>query len=219
MKFDHLDNPIAGSDLSTININGSRHYLTPDGRKLPSVTTVLGHEKDAFFREWRKDPKNAAKAKRARDRGHKIHTAAERYLANRDDFGEKVATGPYKYTWKLLKGAIDKHISDIIAIETALWSTQLGLAGRVDCIAHFDGRPAVVDFKGSGQPKKEEWVEDYFLQATAYALMLYDRTGIEVDQFAILIANDQGSTQVFNRPITAYIEPLFKRIRRYHDST
>ena len=84
-------------------------------------------------------------------------------------------------------------------METFLYSHYLGLAGRVDCIAEFDGELAVIDFKTSTKEKKEDWVEHYFVQETAYAAMFLELTGIEVKKIVTLIAVEDGSVQVFQK--------------------
>ena len=91
------------------------------------------------------------------------------------------------------------RIDNIHCLETFLYSHYLGLAGRVDCIAEFDGELAVIDFKTSTKEKKEDWVEHYFVQETAYAAMFLERSGIEVKKIVTLIATEEGSIQVFQK--------------------
>ena len=85
------------------------------------------------------------------------------------------------------------------SLETFLYSHYLGLAGRVDCIAEFDGELAVIDFKTSTKEKKESYIEHYFVQETAYAAMFLERSGIEVKKIVTLIATEEGSIQVFQK--------------------
>ena len=96
------------------------------------------------------------------------------------------------------KTTLDR-IDNIHCLETFLYSHYLGLAGRVDCIAEFDGELAVIDFKTSTKEKQEHWVEQYFVQETAYAAMFLERTGIEVKKIVTLIAVEDGSIQVFQK--------------------
>ena len=96
------------------------------------------------------------------------------------------------------KTTLDR-IDNIHCLETFLYSHYLGLAGRVDCIAEFDGELAVIDFKTSTKEKQEDWVEHYFVQETAYAAMFLERTGIEVKKIVTLIAVEDGSIQVFQK--------------------
>ena len=91
------------------------------------------------------------------------------------------------------------RISNIHCLETFLYSHYLGLAGRVDCIAEFDGELAVIDFKTSSKEKKEDWIEHYFVQETAYAAMFLERSGIEVKKIVTLIATEEGTIQIFEK--------------------
>ena len=106
---------------------------------------------------------------------------------------------------RLIKSLLEQHkgvlhfIDNIHCLETFLYSHYLGLAGRVDCIAEFDGELAVIDFKTSTKEKQEGWVEHYFVQETAYAAMFLELTGIEVKKIVTLIAVEDGSVQVFQK--------------------
>ena len=96
------------------------------------------------------------------------------------------------------KSTLNK-IDKIHCLETFLYSHYLGLAGRVDCIAEFNGELAVIDFKTSTKEKKEDYIENYFVQETAYAAMFLERSGIEVKKIVTLIATEEGSIQVFEK--------------------
>ena len=91
------------------------------------------------------------------------------------------------------------RINNINCLETFLYSHYLGLAGRVDCIAEFDGELAVIDFKTSTKEKQENYIEHYFVQETAYAAMFLERSGIEVKKIVTLITTEEGSVQVFEK--------------------
>ena len=187
-------------------------YQTPDG-KFPSVTTVVGWKKNQFFAEWRKN--NPKEAVRTRNRGTKLHSLIETYLLNTPDYSKD--KDPYTmdlfYQFQL---NIDK-IDNIRALEGFLWSKPLRLAGRVDCIAEYDGILSVIDFKGSTKPKRKEDIENYFLQATAYAVMWQERTGERIDQIVILITCDDGTTQVFVENPKNYKKSLAHAIKEWRD--
>ena len=91
------------------------------------------------------------------------------------------------------------RVDNVHALETPLYSHVFALAGRVDCIAEFDSELAVIDFKTSTKEKKEEYIENYFVQESAYAAMFYERTGIKVKKIVTLIATEEGSVQVFQK--------------------
>jgi genome maintenance exonuclease 1 len=115
-----------------------------------------------------------------------------------------------------LKPELDK-IDNIRALETPLWSKTLGLAGRTDCIAEYNGKLSIIDFKASTKEKRKQDIDNYFTQATAYALMFQERTGIIVENFAIMIACEDGLRQVFQgRPIN-YVRELKNIITEYRN--
>ena len=83
--FNHVEVKLPDKPVSTIEKNGKRHYII-DGeeRSFPSVTTVIGHESEEFFREWRKDPENRKISAAASARGNKYHSLVEKYLGNEE---------------------------------------------------------------------------------------------------------------------------------------
>jgi len=196
--------------LKELSVDGKRLYETPEG-VFPSVTTVVGFQKQKFFAEWRN--KNPEESKRVTSRGTKFHSIIEQYLKNEEiDFDNLHSN--FKSLFSILRPELDK-IDNIIALETPLWSKTLGLAGRTDCIAEYDGKLSIIDFKASTKEKRARDIDNYFAQACAYALMFQERTGIIVDNFAILIACEDGLRQVFqDRPIK-YVKHLKSLITEY----
>ena len=199
--------------LKEVTIDGKRFYETPGGI-FPSVTSVVGWDKQNFFAEWRR--KNPEESRRVLARGTKLHSLIESYLNNEEiDFDNMLPN--FKVLFNQIKPELDK-IQNIVAIETPLWSKTLGLAGRTDCIAEYDGKLSIIDFKASSKEKRKQDVESYFTQATAYALMFQERTGIIVENFAILISCEDGLTQVFqNKPIQ-YVKKLKNVIVSYNNN-
>jgi hypothetical protein len=199
--------------LKEVTVDGKRFYETPGGI-FPSVTSVVGWDKQNFFAEWRR--KNPEESRRVLARGTKLHSLIESYLNNEIlDFDNMLPN--FKVLFNQIKPELDK-IQNIVAIETPLWSKTLGLAGRTDCIAEYDGKLSIIDFKASSKEKRKQDVESYFTQATAYALMFQERTGIIVENFAILISCEDGLTQVFqNKPIK-YVKKLKSVIVSYRNN-
>ena len=89
------------------------------------------------------------------------------------------------------------------------------MAGSVDCIAEYEGVLSVIDFKTASKPKKEEYIENYFLQTTAYALMYEELIGTPINQIVILIAVDGQEPQVFKKNPADYINRLVEVIDQY----
>ena len=208
-KFNHKPIDLA-CEIKEVTKDDKRFYLTPGG-EFPSVTSVVGFEKQQFFAEWRK--KNPEESVRVTSRGTKFHSVIESYLKNEPIDLENMMPGN-KALFLLLKPELDK-IDNIVALETPLWSKTLGLAGRTDCIAEYDGRLSIIDFKASSKEKKKSHIDNYLMQATAYSLMFQERTGIIVDNFAILVSCEDGLKQVFeDRPIK-YVKMLHSAIKNY----
>jgi ATP-dependent exoDNAse (exonuclease V) beta subunit len=189
--------------------DGSRFYESPDGQKYPSVTTVVGWEKREFFKEWR--AKNAEESKRILANGNKVHSLIEDYLNN-----EEVPRDDHRAYEQFdnIKSLLH-NISNIRAQESALYSSLLCLAGRVDCVADYNGIPSIIDFKTSKRLKTKDQIEDYFCQATAYAIMWQQMTGEKIPQIVILITTANGEVQEYvERPVN-YVGPLKRKIDLY----
>tara|TARA_R100000657_G_C4667432_1_gene111499 strand:+ start:336 stop:998 length:663 start_codon:yes stop_codon:yes gene_type:complete len=215
MKFTHVNSPLL-EEISVTTNEGDRYYSTPNG-KLPSVTTVTGFKKAKFFAKWRSD--NPKEAKRVTNRGNTFHSLIEDYLNNEFEVDrDKAEIRPDILELFLqLQPELDK-INNVVALEVPLWSETVGLAGRVDCVAEHDGELSIIDFKGATRKKRSSDIENYFLQATAYALMWQDRTGEEIKKFKILISCEDGAVQVFEgKPIT-YAKKLYETIQEYNES-
>lgn len=217
--FVHLDHaPLI--DLEAITSDSGRLYVTPDGNKYPSVTTVIGATKKQSILEWRKrvGEKEANRiSSRAASRGTSLHSMNEDYLNNmfnEEKYKDKVLP---LFMFKHLKPFLDK-INNIHVLEGALYSDRLKLAGRVDCIAEYENELAIIDFKSSTEPKKREWIENYIAQECAYAMMYYERTGIKVKKLVTLIACEDGEIQVFQEyDIMKYMRVLMEYIKAYEE--
>lgn len=205
--FNHVISSVNVS-LERVEENGQRYYKTPDG-VFPSVTTVTGWEKKNFFSKWRRD--NPEEAIRVCSRGNKLHSIIENYLNNNEDVKENSNEVDL---FRSMKPHIDK-INNIRALESPLYSKILGLAGRVDCIAEYNKELCVIDFKGSTRIKNKDDIENYFLQAAAYALMWQERTGEKCKKICIIIGTEKGITQVFVENTIDYVKKLQKVISTY----
>lgn len=203
--------------LETDESTGIRYYITPSGKKLPSVTSVLGHFKKNTLTEWRQKIGDEEANKimyRAANRGTKFHNMMESYLRNEDDFLFGVMPD-MKQAFLDMRETLDL-INNIRYIESPLYSEKLGIAGRTDCIAEFAGVPSIIDFKTSRKEKKEEWIDNYFEQSTAYALMYEELVRESIDQIVILISVDfMERPQVFIRDKNQYIQTLLEKIHLY----
>jgi ATP-dependent exoDNAse (exonuclease V) beta subunit len=201
-------------DFEARIIDGKRYYFAPDGGRYPSVTTVLGENKDKTFLQKWIDTVGEEKAEQikvqAGNRGTALHTICEDYLLNKDVYPEGVMPANIM-TFTNLKSVLDTRVGKVFAVEAPLYSKKLNTAGRTDCIAEFDGVVSIVDFKTSLKPKKEEWIQDYFLQATCYSLMAEALTDLKIPQIAIIITVDgQPEPQVFVKNKYLYVERVLE---------
>ena len=191
------ENILGDIELNTINENGKRLYVTPDGEKYPSVTTVLSdYKKDAII-QWRKrvGEQQANKiSTQASRRGTKVHKLCEDYLNNESTF-EKYTPDNVEM-FKSIQPTLNE-IEVVYAQERTLYSHHLKTAGRVDCVGKFRGKPHIIDFKTSNKPKKWEWIDNYFMQGSAYSVMWEEMTGVPIPYIAIIIAVADDSPQVF----------------------
>ena len=223
MAFTFVDVDLEPLEVEPVNKDGVRFYKLPKTDKYyPSVTSITSFKNAAFFKDWRKkigeDEANRITA-RATQRGTAFHSIAEDYINGELDLEKYLENNPLSV--RMFQSAKDtlNRIDNIHCLESFLYSHYLGLAGRVDCIAEFDGELAVIDFKTSTKEKKEEHIENYFVQETAYAAMFLERTGIEVKKIVTLIATEEGSIQVFQKHnlddylqlLKSYIEEFVRR--------
>ena len=191
------ENILGDIELNTINENGKRLYVTPDGQRYPSVTTVLSDYKKQGIIEWRKrvGEQQANKiSTQASRRGTKVHKLCEDYLNNESTF--KGYTPDNVEMFKSIQTTLNE-IEVVYAQERTLFSHHLKTAGRVDCVGKFRGKPHIIDFKTSNKPKKWEWIDNYFMQGSAYSVMWEEMTGIAIPYIAIIIAVADDVPQVF----------------------
>jgi len=204
-----LHDPVTIETISAVNQeDGTRAYQTPEGRLYPSVTTVLAEHTKKGIQEWRARVGEVEANKVSRQSatwGTRFHTITEKYLQNNLTGGD-LSLWDYEM-FKVANPVLDR-IDNIRAQEVALWSHHLRLAGRVDCIAEFDGKLSVIDFKTARREKDLDHIQHYFMQAAAYAIMFEERTKIPVNRLTILIAVSDGFMQVFESKRDYHVEQL-----------
>jgi len=192
--FNHIECELPKLNRVT-NEDGTRVYQTPTGNKYPSVTTVTGLLKKQSIMAWRKrvgeEEANRISSTAAR-RGTRIHSLAEKYLLN-----ETVNPDMFDIEmWNKFKPILH-NINNIYALEQSLFSDHLEVAGTVDCIAEYNGKMSVIDFKTSKRIKQRDNIHDYFMQCSAYAVAFEEMTKIPVPQIVILIAVDEEDPLIF----------------------
>ena len=205
--------------LSRKTVDGVRYYQVEDGGEmldLVSITSVTSHRNRAKFAKWRKkvgDKEADRITKAATSRGTDMHTLTEYYLKNEDAPTDVLPIS--KMLFNIAKPFLDS-ITNIHALESSMYSKELGIAGTVDCIAEYDGELAIIDFKTSKSPKPRKWIDHYFVQCCAYACMLYELTGLTVKKFVIIMACENGECEVYiERDKTKYIKELVQYIQEF----
>ena len=219
IEFIH-DQPWDIKKIKRESINGNRYYVTPEGAKYPSVSTVVGHSTKASIMAWRKrvgaEEANKVSVKASRH-GTAVHSICEDYLNNDENFLKEKTPGNIE-AFRKLKPLLDEGVEKVFALEASLYSDYLKVAGQCDLACVYEGKNTIVDFKTSAKWKKEEWIQNYFQQAAMYAVMAEERTGINFPQIAILISvADSNKPQVFVKKRDDYIWDAIKLIGTYYD--
>jgi hypothetical protein len=217
MRFKHSPLELTYGELVCETLPTGRTYVTPEGKKYPSITTVLSiHSKDTIS-EWRQrvGEEEANRVSRvAAGRGGSAHTLLERYLNNE----EVVKEGNMPNAWASFQSVcyiFDQRVGTIYLQEKPLYSDHLGVAGRVDLVAEFDGKPSIVDLKTSSRVKTEEDIHTYFMQEAAYAIMVEERTGKPITQLVTVMAVDFAEPIVFIQKRDKWTGPLLDTIKEY----
>ena len=221
--FNHV--PVNLPELETKTVDRKRFYITPEGEEYPSITTVLSSRGREGLSAWRKKVGNEVAnyvSGKAAARGTKVHHMCEDYLNNvylnfpskwekhKKDFL------PYCLFIQLQEQALC-NIDDIYAQEAGLYSDKYKVAGRVDCIAKYNGVLSAIDFKTSTKERKDDWNENYYIQGSAYAEMFGERTGIDISQVVILVVTEDGTVQEFVKEKFDYLDALTETVTEWRN--
>ena len=231
----------------TESINGKRYYNVQEGVKYPSVTTIIGEMTDqSFLDKWRQrigEEKADAISKFSANRGNVMHQLCEYYLlSDKETSKEKLEEALEKISHFVIEegysqkeydtgrslffnfytGGLFDTVTDVISVEEMLYSHQMGgFAGRVDNIyRNKEGRPVILDFKSSTKPKKRAWVNNYFLQISAYFIAYWEMYGEKPDYGEIWISNEQdGFPQKFivsYEDVKTYGKQFLQYVKEFH---
>ena len=190
------------NELSRASKNGKRHYETPDGRSVPSVTTVLSATKDMTqLNAWRKRI-GVEKAKQitteSANIGTVMHSSLEKHVKGID---RKPGTNLiHQKAHAMANVIIDNGLTDV----SEVWGSEVSLyypelyAGTTDLVGVYKGEPAIMDFKQARRLKKKEWVEDYYLQLVAYAEAHNKQYDTQIRNGRIFICTQDNEYQTFD---------------------
>ena len=217
IMFEHV--PVELTEMNAVTTESGRKYKTPEGVNLPSITTVLSILSRDSIAKWRKRVGEAEANRisyRASTRGTSVHEICEKYVNNDPNFKEGY-TPDIIGSFLDLKPILDERLTKVFAQEAPLYSNHLGVAGRVDCVGIFDGKPSIIDYKTSMKPKRLDWIKNYFMQEAAYAIMWEERTGQPITQLVTIISVDNSEPQVFIEHRDNWVRPLLETIAQYNE--
>jgi hypothetical protein len=224
MEFLHNYKHEPFPEMEVHNIGGMRFYEAPNGLKYPSITTVLGKRpgKQEGLQKWRdrvgEQQARAISGKAAR-RGTAFHFCVEDYLQNQP-IGDKHKEKNFLayHMFQESRKHLDNSVNQIVLQEQAMYSDMFKVAGRCDAIAVYDNELAVVDFKTTTTMKKREWLEDYFIQCSAYASMYEEHTGEPIDRVVIFMVAEDGQIEIFKEDTKDYLPMLDEMMEEFYDN-
>jgi len=212
-------------EIKRKQIDGKRLYACPDGNAVASVTTILDKTKDkSHLIAWRKRV-GEAKAQEIVTEAASVGTRMHKYLEDYVDFGEWPTPGSNPYAQqahKMAEQIRDNAMGDVDEI----WGSEINLyhpklyAGTTDLVGQYKGQPCIMDFKQTNKPKKPEWVEDYYLQLTAYALAHNEVFGTNIREGHIFMCSRDLQYQQFDvwpDEFNKWEQKWWDRVYQYYD--
>lgn len=196
--------------LKRIDSEAGRVYQTPTGQAYPSVTSVIGLHSAQHIQAWRNrvghEEANRISSK-ASKRGTAIHSLCEDYILGKNPEPHMAD----HEMWMTIKPHLMK-LDNIHCLETQMFSHKLEVAGTVDCIAEYDGKPYIIDFKTSGRVKSEDDIHSYFMQTAVYSYMFWEHTGILIPDCLIIMGVDDHDSLIFTKSLLPWLKK-FQNLR------
>jgi genome maintenance exonuclease 1 len=207
-------------------VTRKRVYQTPDGERLPSVTTILGATKDmTALNEWRKrigEDKAAQITREAAGVGTAMHANLERFIIGeqRQPGNNPVHVQANAMADVIIENGLSK-LSEVWALEQSLYFPGL-YSGTTDGIGVFDNEPAVFDHKQTNKPKKEEWIDDYKIQLVAYILAHNEVYGTDIRRGVVFMCSRDLQYQQFDllpQDFNKYQDLWLEKVQEYYNLT
>jgi len=196
-----LKSPYPYQEFQRQSVNGKRLYANPFGDPVPSVTTILDATKPKEKREalanWKKrvGVEEAARITReAADTGTYMHAILEHWVKNEEYTGQ--SSKQSQYMAEVVKQNVEPHLNEVWGSEVNLCYPGL-YAGTTDLVGVWKGKPTICDFKQTNKPKKREWIDDYFMQAAAYAMAHNELYETKIENAAIFMCSRDLEWQLF----------------------
>ena len=212
-------------EIKKASVEGRRLYACPDGNSVASVTTILDATKDkTHLIAWRKRV-GETKAKEITTEAAGVGTRMHKYLEDYVESGEWPDAGSNPYAQQAHKMAEQVREQALINIDE-IWGSEVQLyhpkiyAGTTDLVGSYKGNPCIMDFKQTNKPKKKEWVEDYYLQLTAYALAHNELYGTDIKEGHVFMCSRDLQYQQFDLWPAEFAEwesKWWDRVYEYYD--
>jgi len=215
-QFNHV--PVKFTQSELIEKDDGHYYRTPSGVIYPSITTMLQKtqsvEKQQSLQNWKeREIASHYITQEAAIVGSETHKLIENYLNGHEE----------SINFRLLSEAhftnllpFVNKINDIHGIELRLYSDKMRLAGTSDCIARYNGKLSIIDYKTKRSNQREEWLTDHFIQASSYGVMFKELTGIKVEQIVILVSSEKNTRMEFIKNPDDYLDLLDQRIKQFY---
>lgn len=215
--FHHVQHGIVLKDIHCDTTENGRFYYPSPDKKYPSVTTVLSIQEKSGIEDWKKRV-GEEEAKRvltqAGTRGTEVHLIAEEYINNLPHYARGKMPANL-FTFNQIKSLLDENLDNIWFQEAPLYSDYIKVAGRVDLIGEWKGKLSIIDFKTSRKPKKKEWIKNYFMQESFYAVAFEERTKKPIKQLVTVVMVDDDAPQVFIEDRDSHIHDFISLRKQY----
>ena len=212
-------------EIKRKQVDGKRLYACPDGNAVASVTTILDKTKDkSHLIAWRKRV-GEQKAQEIVTEAASVGTRMHKYLEDYIEFGKWPTPGSNPYAQQAHKMAEQVKENAMTDVDE-IWGSEINLyhpkiyAGTTDLVGQYKGQPAIMDFKQTNKPKKAEWVEDYYLQLTAYALAHNEVFGTNIREGHVFMCSRDLQYQQFDLwpdEFDKWEQKWWDRVYQYYD--
>jgi len=219
-QHDFKHSPLPQQTIIQDNSGEIRHYETPDGKRYPSVTSVLGETKSNEDKQklidWRLRVGEEEADRVLKDSihiGNRLHGECENFMYGKE---AKSMTIREARMMKPMFNHLRKNVDEVLGVELPLYSHKFRFAGTCDLVAVYQKELTVVDFKNSKKFKRKEWVMDYRLQCTMYSMMLEEMYGMKFSRYKILMSCQNGKYLTFDGVCDEHKKSVIERVIKFH---
>jgi hypothetical protein len=209
--------------IKRVTTEGRRHYATPDGRSVPSVTTILSATKDmTHLNAWKKrigETEAQRIATESANIGTVMHRSLEKHVLGQDRTpGSNIIQQKAHAMANVIIEHGLKDVNEVWGSEINLYYPEL-YAGTTDLVGELNGVPHIFDFKQARKLKKSEWIDDYRLQLVAYAEAHNKLFGTDIRSGRIFICTQNNEYQTFEiDDYDKWCDQWYRRVEQYYKS-